>query len=94
MGKYGLEIPQDYNELKSAVQTLKSHGVIPIAFNTTNEGLLMYQLISALNGGPFYIENIRNDDGTINENYIKSAETMKELYNLGAFPPNALRPNC
>lgn len=89
MGKYGLEIPQDYNELKSAVQTLKSHGVIPIAFNTTNEGLLMYQLISALNGGPFYIENIRNDDGTINENYIKSAETMKELYNLGAFPPNA-----
>ena len=85
----GASVPTTFDEFKDCVRRISAHGIIPVAFNTTSDGLLLYQMLSAFDGGPFYINDIRRTDGSINEHYLNGADLCRELYDLGAFPPNA-----
>lgn len=85
--KCGLPIPTTYDELKSAVSVLQREGYTPIAFDISDSGCMLYKALLARLGGKFYSDRIITKDG-YNENYIKAAEMLKELYNMRAFPEN------
>lgn len=80
----GIEIPKTYEQLKKSIPTLRASGITPIAFDISDEGLLLYRYIAGLLGGKFNASNIQ-DNGVPNEYYVQAAEYIKELYNLGAF---------
>jgi raffinose/stachyose/melibiose transport system substrate-binding protein len=86
--KYGIKVPETYEELKDAVIAFKGHGIIPIAFNATPEGTFLYQNIVMKLGGKEETENPYRE-GKINQCYIDGMKYVKELYELGAFPKNA-----
>ena len=83
----GIDIPKNYEQLKAAVVTLKEAGIVPIAADISDDGLLIYRYIAALLGGKFNASAV--DHNTVpNEYYVKASEYIKELYQLGAFPQN------
>lgn len=86
--KYGIKVPETYEELKDAVIAFKGHGIIPIAYNATPEGTFLYQNLVMKLGGKEATENPYKD-GKINQCYIDGMKYIKELYELGAFPRNA-----
>lgn len=86
--KYGVKLPETYDELKAAVAEFKVHDIIPIAYNTLAEGTYLYQNIIAMLGGKEAVENPYSR-GTINSCYIEAVDYVKELYQLGAFPKDA-----
>ena len=86
--KYGIKVPETYEELKAAVVAFRQRDIIPIAYNSTPEGTYLYQNIVMKLGGKDAIENPYKD-GKINQCYIDGMKYVKELYELGAFPGNA-----
>lgn len=86
--KYGIKVPETYEELKDAVRAFRERDIIPIAYNSTPEGTFLYQNIVMKLGGKEYTENPYKE-GRINENYIEGMKYVKELYELGAFPEDA-----
>jgi len=87
--KYGVKVPANYEELKTAIKKFKQFGIVPIAFNCKSEGTYLYQNIVAKLGGREGTEQPFTKDG-VNRCYIDAMNYVKELYNMGAFPPNAL----
>lgn len=87
LNQCGLEVPSTYGEWKEMIPVLKSNEIVPIAFNLSDNELMLYQAIVAKLGGKFYSGNIE-ENGTFNENYVTAAYYLKELYQLGAFPDN------
>lgn len=85
--KYNVKIPTTYDELLAAVDQLKAHKIIPIAYNTTSEGSYLYQNIVMKLAGKKVIENPIKD-GRLDDAYIKGMEYMQQLYKRNAFPPN------
>lgn len=85
---YHVKVPENFNELKQAVVSFRSQGVIPIAYNAESEGNLIYQNIIASLGGRIEVEQPFKN-GKVNDCYLQAADYMKELYELGAFPANA-----
>ncbi len=88
--KFGVKEPKNYNELKEAIAIFKQNGIIPIAYNSSAEGSYIYQNMIASLGGTQGVENYI-ENGQINEHYIDAMKYMKELYDMGAFPKDALK---
>lgn len=86
--KYGVKVPETFEELKDAVRTFRERGIIPVAYNSTPEGTFLYQNIVMKLGGKEDTENPYKN-GKINKNFVDGMKYMKELYELGAFPENA-----
>ncbi|OJU09034.1 MAG: hypothetical protein BGN88_11045 [Clostridiales bacterium 43-6] len=85
--KYNVKIPETYTELKSAIETFKSNGVVPIAYGARSESNLIFQNIIASLGGKSEVETpYKNNE--INSCYADAVTYFKELYDLGAFPQN------
>lgn len=85
--EYGVKIPDNYEELKTAVITFKRNNIIPIAYNCKAEGTYLYQNIAMMLGGKEAIEDpIKNKQ--IDSCYIDAMSIMRELHQLGAFPDN------
>ena len=85
LDKYGLSVPETYTELKYCVSVLSKNGVTPIAFNTTQDGLLLYYSIISMLSGNNYEDNSENTD---KKYFIEAMDCLKELYALDAFPKN------
>lgn len=90
--KYDVQIPNNFEELLTAVRKFRNHGIIPIAYNSSSEGTYIYQNIVMKLGGKQEVENPFRD-GTVAESYIKAMEYVKKLYQEGAFPYNAFTIN-
>jgi raffinose/stachyose/melibiose transport system substrate-binding protein len=86
--KYGVKVPETYEELIAAVKAFRERDIIPIAYNATPEGTYLYQNIVMKLGGKEATENPYKD-GIINQCYIDGMKCVKELYDLGAFPKDA-----
>ncbi|MHB8064748.1 MAG: ABC transporter substrate-binding protein [Ruminiclostridium sp.] len=87
--KYKVKEPTNYKELKNAITIFKQNGIIPIAYNSTAEGSYIYQnMIASLGGSQGVKEYIVNNK--INKYYIDAMKYMKELYDMKAFPKDAL----
>ena len=88
--KYNVKVPRTYDDLKQAVIDFRKNGVIPIAYNSTSEGTYLYQNIVARLGGR---ENVERPviNGIPNNCYVEAMEYVKELYQMGAFPPDAFK---
>jgi len=87
--KYNVKIPENYEELKTAIQTFRANGIIPIAYNSSAEGSYLYQnMVASLGGSKGIEESIV--DGKINKYYIEAMKYVKELYDMKAFPKDAL----
>ncbi len=85
--KYKIPIPNNYNELKTAVLMFKEKKIVPIAFNTYAEGTYLYQNLVAVVGGKNDTE-VPFRDGKIKPSHLRTMQYIKELYELGAFPDN------
>ncbi len=85
---YRVEIPQDFEGLKRAVNAFLASDVIPISFNAQYIGSLLYQSIIAALGGRLEVE-YAFQGGQISPCYVEALAYVKELYELGAFPANA-----
>lgn len=90
--KYKVKKPQNYEELKTAITAFRSYGIIPIAYNSSAEGSYIYQNMVASLGGKKGVEQSISD-GKINQIYIDAMKYMKELYDMHAFPKDALALN-
>ena len=84
--KYHVSVPRDYKGLLKAIKIFKANNIIPIAFNCKPEGSYLYQNIAVSLGGRS-IEKPFNK-GKVNRSYIDAMYIMRNLYKLGAFPPN------
>lgn len=85
--KYGVKVPETYEELKAAVSAFRAVNIIPIACNSTPEGTYLYQNLVMKLGGRGDTEHPYRE-GRINRCYIDGMKYVKELYDLGAFPKN------
>jgi raffinose/stachyose/melibiose transport system substrate-binding protein len=83
--KYHVTVPQNYDELKTAVTIFRKNNIIPIAYNSTAEGTYIYQNMALSIGGKNAIEQPFTL-GKINSCYITAMQLMRELYSLEAFP--------
>ena len=81
----GVSIPQTYEQLKEIIPVLRSKNIVPIAFDMSDDGLLLYRCIASMLGGKLNASNV-SSSGAPNEYYIRAADYIKELYNMGAFP--------
>ncbi len=83
--QYNVKIPQNYQELKNAINIFNKHNITPIAYNATAEGSYIYQnMIASLGGNEGVEKFIVNNK--INKYYIDAMKYMKELYEMHAFP--------
>lgn len=90
--KYNVKQPSNYKELKDAIFIFNENNIIPIAYNSSAEGSYIYQnMITSLGGTKGVEEYIV--DNKINKYYIDAMKYMKELYDMGAFPKDALTLN-
>ena len=87
--KCGVKIPTNYKELKEAIYIFRGSSIIPIAYNSSAEGSYIYQNMIASLGGSKGVEGYIVDN-KINNYYIDAMNYMKELYDMGAFPKDAL----
>ena len=90
--KFQVKKPENYEELKTAINTFRANGIIPIAYNSSAEGSYIYQnMVASLGGYKGIEESIV--DGKINKYYIEAMKYIKELYDMKAFPKDALLLN-
>ncbi|SMF86175.1 carbohydrate ABC transporter substrate-binding protein, CUT1 family [Paenibacillus uliginis N3/975] len=82
----GLELPTDWEKLKTAVKTLSKKGIIPISAPFDQSHYLIEHTILAAAGPEGQNKGLL--DG-IEPNWEKAYSGMKELYDLGAFPKDA-----
>jgi len=85
--KHNVPIPENFDELKTAVSMFREKKIVPIAFNTYAEGTYLYQNFVAVVGGKTDTEYPFRD-GRIKPSHLRTMQYIKELYDLGAFPEN------
>jgi len=85
--QYNVQIPTDYNQLKTAVLTFANNHIIPIVFGSQDNSLLLYQAIVASLGGYLNLEHAINNM-VVDKSYIEAFSYVKELKDLNAFPKN------
>ncbi len=83
--RYNVPIPENFDELKSAVQIFNNNRITPIAFNTYAEGTYLYQTLIAVVGGKDGTEK-PFENGAIKSCHIAALQLIKELYDMHAFP--------
>ncbi|QAY67948.1 ABC transporter substrate-binding protein [Paenibacillus protaetiae] len=84
--KYNVELPTDYDKLKTAVQTFAKNGVIPMAEPFDQSHYLIEHSILAAAGPDGQKKGLLNG---IDPNWEKGLAAVKELGDLGAFPKDA-----
>lgn len=84
--KYQLDLPTDWNKLKTAVKTLASKGVTPLSAPFDQSHYLIENSILSTAGPEGHHKGLL--DG-IDPNWSKGLSGLKELYDLGAFPKDA-----
>ncbi len=87
---YQVKVPETYEELLTAVKIFQEHNIIPIAYNQTPEGSFLYQNLVMKIGGKDDIENPFDEHGRLKKCFLTGMDMMKDLYELGAFPEDAL----
>ncbi|MBE9916070.1 extracellular solute-binding protein [Paenibacillus donghaensis] len=81
-----LELPTDWDKMKTAVQTLSKKGIIPLAAPFDQSHYVIEHFILSAAGSKGHNSGLA--DG-IDPNWEKGYAAMKELYDLGAFPKDA-----
>ena len=81
-----LELPTDWEKMKTAVQTLSKKGIIPLAAPFDQSHYVIEHFILSAAGAKGHNSGLL--DG-IDPNWEKGYAAMKELYDLGAFPKDA-----
>lgn len=89
--KYGLEIPETYDDLLEIVDVLKEHDVYPIALANQPKWpgafFLMY-FVDRLGGEDVFKQAYRREGkGFDDEVFVKAGEYIQDLVNKGAFNP-------
>jgi ABC-type sugar transport system, periplasmic component len=82
----GLELPTDWEKLKTAVQTLSAKGIIPLSGPFDQSHYLIEHFVLSAAGPESQNKGLANG---VDPNWAKGLEAMKELYDLGAFPKDA-----
>jgi raffinose/stachyose/melibiose transport system substrate-binding protein len=85
--KHNVKVPQDFDELLTAIKMFKAVNITPIAYNSTPEGSFIYQNIVASLGSKEQTE-LPIQTGRIQDNYEEAMLYMRQLYQAGAFPKN------
>ncbi|MGN7358048.1 ABC transporter substrate-binding protein [Paenibacillus sp. SAF-054] len=81
-----LELPTDWDKMKTAVSTLSKKGIIPLAAPFDQSHYVIEHFILSAAGAKGHDSGLA--DG-IDPNWEKGYAAMKELYDLGAFPKDA-----
>ncbi|WP_374016973.1 extracellular solute-binding protein [Paenibacillus thiaminolyticus] len=82
----GLELPTDWDKLKTAVSTLSGKGIIPLSAPFDQSHYVVEHAILSAAGPEGQDKGLM--DG-IDPNWEKGYAGLKELYDLGAFPKDA-----
>lgn len=85
--KNNVKIPENFDELKSAVETFKLKGIVPISI-AGKDGLSVYSMIEnfACTIDPLFTTNIVNGkDSFSGEPFKQAAEKVKDLISIEAF---------
>jgi raffinose/stachyose/melibiose transport system substrate-binding protein len=85
--RYGLELPTDWEKFTKAVETFSKNGIIPIAGSLEESYYLIEHFILSA-GGPAG-HNSKFDHG-IQPSWAQGLEKIKEVYDMGGFPKDAL----
>lgn len=92
-GKYNLQPPQTYEELKNVVRVLKDNNITPFAFGAKDSwtSALFSEVIANRIGGNGPFDAIMNGEGTwMDSSYIETGKVLVELRDLGAYPEGFL----
>ncbi|MCU6708535.1 extracellular solute-binding protein [Paenibacillus sp. J5C_2022] len=84
--EHGVELPTDWEKMKTAVKTFSEKGIIPLSGPFDQSHYLIEHFVLAAAGSEG--QNKGLVDG-IEPNWEKGLAAMKELYELGAFPQDA-----
>jgi len=85
--KYNLELPSNWDQFIKAIKVLRNHNITPIAAPLAQSHYLVEHFIYAQAGIDAYKDTLAGD---IPEVWIKGLNTIKELFDMGAFPKNTL----
>lgn len=90
--KHKLEVPKTWEDLQKAIKTFKAAGITPFALGGSDkwpELMWMEYLLDRI-GGPEVFRKIQNGDtnGWGDPAVLKTAQTVKELIDQGAFGKN------
>ena len=91
--QYGVKLPETWEEMETAIATFKENGVTPLALGAADAWhIAMYQNALAVRfAGPDYCNKMLSGEASfINDDIIKSAQTIIDLNKEGAFTPNTL----
>ena len=90
LGKYGLQVPETFDELKEVVKTLKENDVVTIAKGAKSPFSVWAFLIMICRYGYFdKIDGILAGEASYNNpDFLKFYQKIDELRELGAFPEN------
>ena len=91
--EYDVEIPKTWDEFQSAIKTFKENGITPLALGAGDAWHVQsYQIAFAVRyAGPDAVNRMLNgEESFVNDDIIKSAQTVIDLNNEGAFTKNTL----
>lgn len=90
--KYGLEVPETYEELLQVCKVLKDNGIVPFTLANKSKwtGSMYFVYLVDRIGGPETFKNAVNRTGGFNDKpFIKAGEVIQELVKKDYFPKAA-----
>ena len=88
--KYDLEVPETYEELKEVIKVLRSNDIVPFALANQEAwpASFYYMYLVDRIGGYDAFQSVLNRTGGhfTDKPFVKAAEKVQELVDLGAFP--------
>ena len=88
--QYGVKIPENWDELLDAVKAFRENGIVPFSLSLSDIPHYIIEYVFLCNGGVEALRERPKPGDEIPEAWIKGLETLKELYDLGAFPDDVL----
>ena len=89
----GLSVPKTFDELVSVSKALSAKNITALCVGEKDlwPGMWYYNQIALREAGPTAVVDALNKKGSFNtEPFIKAADKLKQLVDVGAFGPNAL----
>lgn len=88
--KYGVKVPETWDELKAAVDTFNKNGVIPIALgnkaNWVAQSTIFSSLADRVTGTEWFLKAVKQEGATFEDPiFIEALEKMQELSEMKAF---------
>ncbi|MGG4216757.1 extracellular solute-binding protein [Paenibacillus jamilae] len=87
------KLPTTFDELISAVKTLKAKGITPIAIGEKDSwtgSLLFMNILLRTNEGPNFLNDVLDGKKTFNDPaFVEAVDAFQELVQAGAFPDGA-----